>query len=95
MIRDAGAQDIVGAGLDISQTIAMWDVMEHVVRNHTTAWAGIFLNGQNVTDSDAVLAAVGMDHVGMISEVAQEVMGSGRVSVTEAKNSASESVPAS
>jgi len=97
MIRDAGGSGAVGpiAVGSMEQTISMWSVMEHIIANHTRAWSGILLNGEVVADSLTVLAVVGMDHVGLISEVAQEVMGTGRISAAEAKNSALESAPAS
>lgn len=95
MIRSVGGtiSAVMDGSVNDRQALQMWQIMETLICKHTSQWTGISLDGAAVTDPDGVLKAVGMDAIAMISEVAQEIMLSGKGSVDESKNSVSESEP--
>ena len=95
MIRSLGGSVSLAGPASDQQALQMWHIMETLIRKYTSNWNGIFLDGISIADADGVIAAVGMDAIAMISEVAQEIMLAGKGSANEAKNFALESEPGS
>lgn len=91
LIRDLGADfaAAIGSDADPVKTERLWSAMEGIITKHTRDWRGVTIDGRAAVEPAEVLSACGLDQVELMSEVAREIIDSGRGTAGEAKNSAS------
>ena len=70
-----------------------WDLMRALLVPYTSNWRGIKLEGELITESEAVLNVLKLTHWQLIAEVFQHVMTISTKNEEDAKNFEAESVP--
>jgi len=72
-----------------------WNLVEYVLTKYSQAWANVEIDGEPVSDSGAIVKAMGMTHMLIFGEVAGVIMSESMGAEAEEKNSAGQSEPES
>jgi len=70
-----------------------WGLMKHIVGAYTNNWQGIEVDGEAITEGEAVASNIGMDAMELLGEVVNVIVSGSEGTEDEAKNSDGQSEP--